>query len=67
MTNTAAARMPEHAARRATPPSIPNALPAQDPVQQMIAEIDRDRGRMRLVIAATLALLVLAIAAAFAG
>lgn len=66
MTNTAAARMPERAARRATPPPA-HALPAQDPVQQMIAEIDRDRARLRLVIAATLALLTLAIAAAISA
>lgn len=67
MSNTAAARMPARAARPAAAPPLLNALPPQDPVQQMLAEIDRDRARLRLVIAATLALLVLGVAAVVTG
>jgi hypothetical protein len=46
---------------------LPSALPAQDPVQLMLVEVDRERAALRRVLAATLAMLALALAGLLIG
>lgn len=67
MTATAARRPSRHDLHRGPTSAPPSALPMQDPVQLMLAEVDRERAALRRVLGATLATLVLALAALLIG
>lgn len=43
---------------------LPSRMPPQDPVQQLLAEQQRDQSRLRLMLCATASVLMLAIAGA---
>jgi hypothetical protein len=47
--------------------ALPSRMPAQDPVQQLLAEQERDQSRLRLVLCATASVLILAIAGTLLG